>query len=237
MASSLWMAAALPGVFLLCSGCSISHDVSVGTPEHETKSIALDKAEIVAVNLRMGVGELKIDSGTSQLMEGSFTYSTPSWKPEVDYRGGSSRGELTISQRSGNTDPKGDVKWDVKLNEQVALDIDARLGVGEAEMNLGRVHLRSLEVRMGVGEVRVDLRGTPKRSYDVRIRGGVGEAHVRLPKTVGILATAKGGIGDIRMEGLEKKGPYWVNPGHENDPVTIRVDVTGGVGEVTLVAE
>ena len=86
------MAAALPGVFLLCSGCSISHDVSVGTPEHETKSIALDKAEIVAVNLRMGVGELKIDSGTSQLMEGSFTYSTPSWKPEVDYRGGSSRG-------------------------------------------------------------------------------------------------------------------------------------------------
>jgi hypothetical protein len=111
------------------------------------------------------------------------------------------------------------------------------MGVGEADLNLGGTDLRSLEIKMGVGELRLDLHGVPKRSYDVRIHGGVGEAHVRLPKSVGILATAKGGIGDIHVTGLEQKGRYYVNPGHENDSVIIRVDVTGGVGEISLIAE
>ena len=236
MTRSMWIGFLSVG---LCAfpGCGIPN-AELGPLEHETRTIPLDKSDLVRVNVRMGVGELKFDSGSAQLMEGDFAYNTPSWKPQIDYRSSGSRGELSISQRSGlDTVSHGESRWSVKLNEQVALDVDARLGVGEAEMNLGKTNLRSLEVRMGVGELRLDLRGAPKRSFDVRIHGGVGEAKVRLPKSVGILATAKGGIGDIHMEGLQRKGAYWVNPGHENDAVTIRVDVSGGVGEISLLAE
>ena len=49
------------------------------------------------------------------------------------------------------------------------------------------------------GEVDADLRGNPKRSYDVRINGGVGQATIHLPKSVGISATAVGGIGEINV--------------------------------------
>ena len=223
----------LVGCLALATGCGVLFE-RVGELQHQNVHIALDKSEVVRTRLKMGTGELNLDTGTAQLMEGDFAYNTTSAKPEVDYRGG----ELSITQNNaGRNITNGGIRWNVKLNEQVALDLQIDLGVGEAHMNLAKANLRNLEVRMGVGEVQLDLRSTPKRSYDVRIHGGVGEATVQLPKNVGVVATAKGGIGDIHVTGLEKKGQYWVNPGHENDAVTIRVDVTGGVGEITLQAE
>jgi predicted membrane protein len=97
--------------------------------------------------------------------------------------------------------------------------------------------LRSVEVNMGAGQLDVDLRGAPKRSYNVRINGGVGEATVYVPRSVAVEATATGGIGEVSVSGLEKRGGYWFNPAHEHDPVTVRVDVKGGVGQIRLVAE
>ncbi len=104
-------------------------------------------------------------------------------------------------------------------------------------MDLGSLSLRNVELNIGAGEVKMDLRGNPKRSYDVRINGGVGEATVYMPKGVGIDATAKGGIGDIHVEGLEKRGDRYINAAQENSPVKIHLDVKGGVGQINLIAE
>ncbi|MEP6962283.1 MAG: hypothetical protein ABI995_09395, partial [Acidobacteriota bacterium] len=66
---------------------------------------------------------------------------------------------------------------------------------------------------------------------------GVGQATVHLPRSVAISATAQGGIGDINVEGLEKRNDRWINPSQENNPITIRVEVKGGVGEIKIIAE
>jgi hypothetical protein len=99
------------------------------------------------------------------------------------------------------------------------------------------MNLRSVAFDLGAGEVNVDLRGNPRRSYDVKIQGGVGQATVHLPKSVGISATAVGGIGEVNVSGLEKRNDRWINPGHENAPVTIRLDVKGGIGQIDVIAE
>jgi len=52
-----------------------------------------------------------------------------------------------------------------------------------------------------------------------------------------ISATASGGIGDINVSGLEKRNGRWINPRSESAPVTIELDVHGGVGEIRIVAE
>jgi hypothetical protein len=213
------------------------HPERIGEVRHESRSIPMDKSEALRLNLKMGVGELTLAGGASKLMEGDFRFAEQ-WEPTIDYRPGASRSELSIGHRKGlHTAPDGDSQWNIKLNDSLALDIDANLGVGEARMDLGTTNLRSVNIHMGVGELRLDLRGTPKRSYDVHIEGGVGEATVYLPTMVAVLATAKGGIGNISVEGLEKRGGYWLNPAHENDPIKVRVDVKGGIGEIRLVAE
>jgi hypothetical protein len=117
------------------------------------------------------------------------------------------------------------------------MDLVVKMGAGEAHLNLGSLNLRSVVFDLGAGELDADLRGNPKRSYDVRINGGVGQATIHVPSTVGISATATGGIGEINVRGLEQRNGRWINPGHENSPVTIRLDVKGGVGQIDLVAE
>ena len=44
-------------------------------------------------------------------------------------------------------------------------------------------------------------------------------------------------IGSIDVDGLEERNGRWVNASQLNSPVTIRVEVKGGVGEIKLIAE
>ena len=118
------------------------------------------------------------------------------------------------------------------------IDFDFRFGVGEADINLGSANIRSLELHMGVGEVKLDLRGAPKKDYSVNIRGGVGEATIHLPKDVAIVVDAEGGIGSIHTTGLKKEGGRYVNENYKKHaPVTVRLDIKGGVGAINLYAE
>jgi len=220
---------------LLLAGCDY---VAHGPMQHETRSIPLEKAEVTRVDLKMGAGELTVMGGSSNLLDATFDYNVAAWKPTVNYRSTGARGDLEISQPEGGGRLGGHNQWDLRLNESALMDVSAKLGAGEAKMNLGDLNLRSVEMNIGVGEVTVDLRGrTPARSYDVRINGGVGQANVHLPRDVAIDATAQGGLGEVLVQGLEKRGDRWVNAAKLDAPVTIRVDVKGGIGEIRLVAD
>jgi hypothetical protein len=219
-------------VALLLAGCSMEIPGDSRTEKH---SVDLDgSAKSTRINLDMSAGELRVASGASGLMEGEFTYNVERFKPVIER----SPGELRISQ----ADTKGfgvgvESRWDLRLSNSTLLDVYAKLGAGEAELVLGELSLRDLQVGIGAGEVHVDLRGAPKQSYGVRIEGGVGETVVYLPRSVGISATAAGGLGSISVNGLEKRGERWINAGHESDAVQITVDVKGGIGEIRLTAE
>jgi hypothetical protein len=219
-------------VALLLAGCSMEIP---GEARTEQQAVDLDEGSRSArINLEMSAGELKVAGGASRLLEGEFTYNVDSFKPIIER----SPGALRISQSDSQSFGVGaESRWDLRLNESVLLNVVAKLGAGEAELVLGELNLQNLEVGIGAGEVHVDLRGAPKQSYGVRIQGGVGETVVYLPRSVGIAATAAGGLGSISVNGLEKRGERWINTSQENNPVQITVDVKGGIGEIRLTAE
>lgn len=236
MKRALLGVASLAGVFLL-TGCDINIDHG-GPVQHDTQSIDLDKSEMVRTEIKMGAGELQIDGGSPKLLEADFDYNIPKWKPTIRYDASSFRSNLRIEQPSGTHGGSHmTYKWNLKLNDKVPMDLSLDLGAGEARMNLGSMNLRSVQVNMGVGEVTLDLRGKPASDYNVNINGGVGHARVYLPNDVGVIANATGGIGDVSVRGLEKRGGQWINSRHENAPVTIHVDVKGGIGQIEIIAE
>ena len=220
------------GIVVL-SGCA--DNVRLRPMEHETKTLDLDKSEMTRAELKMGAGELRVGGGAAKLMEGNFDFNDPGSRPQVEYHSTGVRSDIEIHP-SGVTQ-HGETKWDVRFNDSVGMDLVVKMGAGEAHLNLGSLNLRSVAFDLGAGQVDADFRGQPKRSYDVRINGGVGQATIHLPKSVGISATAVGGIGEVNVSGLEKRNDRWINPGHENDPVTIRLDVKGGIGQIDLVAQ
>jgi hypothetical protein len=217
----------------LAGGCGFG-PTATGDTRNETVSFDLGGAKSARVELRMGSGELAVASGTRKLMEGKFSYNVEAWKPAVDYN--AATGDLKILQ-PGSTGSFGNTinKWDVTLNGELPVDIIANIGAGEANLELGKMNLSRVELNIGAGEVKMDLRGDPKHDYTVQIRGGVGETTVYLPKDAGISARAIKGIGDISTEGLEQRDGVWVNPDRVGAPVTVRLDVKGGIGQIRLV--
>jgi hypothetical protein len=208
------------------------------TPTGETRqeSVTFDVGNVktARVELRMSNGELTVASGTSKLLEGSFAYNVADWKPTVDYS--AATGDVKIAQPSSSGSFGNTVNnWDLKLNSDVPMAIAANIGAGEATLDLGKLNLSSVEMNIGAGQVKMDLRGEPKHDYTVQIRGGVGETVVYLPKDVGISAKAMKGIGDISTEGLEQRDGVWVNPDRIGAPVTVRLDVKGGIGAIRLI--
>jgi hypothetical protein len=228
------LAGCLSLMFLV--GCDLDA-VSTGPIQTETRSIERDKSELVRAEVRLGAGELHVRGGAQKMVEADFRYNVPEWKPEIRYNATGFRRILSIGQPgsrkiSGHTT----YDWNLRFNDDTPLDMIVHMGAGQAQLDLGSLSLRSVEVNIGVGEVKMDLRGTPAHDYDVRVHGGVGEASIQLPRGVGVMADAHGGIGEINAHGMRKRGSHYVNDAYDNAKVILHVDVKGGIGTINLYA-
>src|SRR3984885_891012 len=190
---------------LCLAGCSFQR---AGPVPHDSQSIELDNSELVRVKLDMGAGILKVAGGTGKLAAADFTYSVAAWKPDVRYSSAAGHGDLTISQPGHRGPMTGNTwnEWDLRLNQEVPLEIEIHLGGGEAHLNLGSLTLRDLDVRIDAGELNLDLRGVHKKSYEVRVQGGADEAVILLPANEGVAAKLKGGIGETSAPGPHQDG-------------------------------
>jgi hypothetical protein len=92
-------------------------------------------------------------------------------------------------------------------------------------------------MNVGAGQVDADLTGDRKSDLTATFEGGVGEANIRLPKNIGVVVNASGGIGTIDARGLKHDGNEYVNDAYGKSPVTIHLRVEGGIGRITLTEE
>ena len=215
--------------------CTFDGDWPPGHMQTETRSVQLGDAKTVRAEIKMGAGEMTLGGGAHDLFEGEFSYNVPRWKPEVNYTVSGSRGLLTVRQPE-TSGPMGNRKyrWDMHFNNQVPLELSMELGAGKSTLELGTLTLSRLDVKMGVGETIVDLAGDWKNDLQASIHGGVGQATIKLPSEVGVRVRARGGIGEIRAGELKKDGDIYTNDAYGKSPVTLDVDVEGGIGQINL---
>jgi hypothetical protein len=228
-------AAAAAALMLFAAGCVVVTD-NDRPLQHSTQSVDLKGAKSVQVTADMGAGELQMHGGATQLMDADFRYRSD-LRPEVRYDVSGTHGNLEIRQpnRHGLHGNNKNV-WDLRLNEEVPMDVNIHMGAGEGRLTLGSLALHSVSVEMGAGELKLDLTGHPRNDIDVQVHGGVGEATVRLPKRARLDVEAHGGLGEINVRGMTKQGDRWVNePGGEAP--TIRVNINGGIGQINVTCE
>ena len=222
--------------FFLLIGCV--NRVAVGPTQTDSQSVELGNAESVQAAIKMGVGQLNIRGGATNLMDAEFTYNVEDWRPEVDYQQRGDIGELQVSQPdaeiNGIPDDNIEYRWDIALQNAIPLDLNVDLGVGESELNLSGLALQDLVVDTGVGSAVIDLTGPWQDSFDVRINGGVGETTVYLPENVGLHMAADTGIGSLVVNGLQKDGDVYTNAAYGNSDVSITLEINGGIGEITV---
>jgi hypothetical protein len=67
-------------VLALAAGCA-----RAGELRTERRSVELEGADSVRTNLSMNAGNMVVAGGAENLMDATFTYNVPEWKPEVSY--------------------------------------------------------------------------------------------------------------------------------------------------------
>ena len=212
-----------------------------GKTVHDHETIGLKGANSIDVTVDLPAGQLKIagGAGAENAFEGDLAYRESDGKPELDYNVSDGRGILRLSRDNSHIRTNfgtSDNHWDVHLND-LATELQIHMGAGQGTLKLGGLHLTHLDLEMGAGEVNADLTGDWKKNLDVNLQGGVGSAHIRLPKNVGVEVRVSGGIGAVSADGLKKRDDEYVNGAYGQSPVTVRVTVEGGVGNIELESE
>lgn len=223
-------------VMLSATACIISNDETTGETRTESKTVPLGGAKSVRVEIDLGAGELKVAGGASDLLNADFSYNVARWRPEVRYDSSNGEGRLTIQQPSASHSHLGNTHyaWDLRLSDKVPMEMSVEQGAGRADLNLAGLALTKLDVSLGAGETTIDLDGNWKHDLTASIHGGVGKATLHLPRDVGVRVTASGGLGAVQASGFSKDDGAYVNEAYGKSPVTLRIDVQGGVGEIDL---
>jgi hypothetical protein len=223
----------LAGVVFLLSTTGCGGDA--GPVTTTTVGIDAGKAEIVRAEIRMGGGELHVDGGGSKLLEGSFRFSERVGKPGVQYDVTGDRGQLTIeSPKTGTNLGKTVNEWNLRLGSAVPLEMNVKLGGGEAKLDFSKLPLQSVEAELGGGELDLNVSGKYPKDVPVQVNGGAGETRIRLPKEMGAVVSARVGFGNINASGLTKRDDKYYNAAYAEGKPAVRVDVRGGAGEITL---
>jgi len=215
-------------------------EVSEGDPASARESVVRGNATEARVSIRMGAGELRVDSGTSlkHLMDAEFDWSHDELRPGVTHDISGGTAELLVEQGSFEFGrwPRNDFRnsWEIALAEDLPMDLSVELGAGEAELLLGGLTLSDLDVDLGAGAVTIDLSDL-ERDLDADVNAGVGELTLRLPADVGVRVSGRsGGIGEYQVDGFRSEGDAWVNDAWGESDTEIDIDLNRGVGMVRL---
>ncbi|HEV2387794.1 MAG TPA: toast rack family protein [Candidatus Acidoferrales bacterium] len=205
---------------------------------HDTQAVERQGAQTVHAQLELGAGRLELSGGATKLLEADFSYDRPSLKPEVNYSVSGASGDLEIRQPEQNhihfgTGGRSD--WNLRFNNEVPLDLGIEMGAGRGLLRLGGLALSHFSVEGGAGDLQVDLTGGNwTKNLDGRIEGGVGTVVVRVPANVGVRVTASGGLGSVNAPGFERDGDVYTNGAYGKLPVTLELNIEGGVGTIRL---
>lgn len=207
--------------------------------QHKSQTVERQNAKSLRATIDMNAGDLSVSGGSSNLAEASFDYRGSSGAPKVEYHVDDGAGKLEVSQEESDHgfNTTSDNSWNLRLAGDIPVDLKINMGAGEGRLRLHDVNLSNFQLDMGAGRVDVDLTGNRTKDFKAEIQGGVGEADIRLPKNIGVVVRASGGLGTIQSHGLKNEGDEYTNDAYGKSPITLHVNVQGGVGLINLTQE
>jgi hypothetical protein len=224
-------------VMLVLSGCMLQ----VGGNEESTEvKVEKDQAKEIELELNIGAGELNVEPGAEEWVEGTIEYNDDKLEPEVSYKLKGDQGVAVIEQgKNGLLDKINigeiDNHWDLRLNDGIPTNLIINSGASDTMLDLKGLEITDLEINAGVGDITIDLGGEWNESFDATLDMGVGESTIILPSEVGVKIETSKGIGKSNLVGFISQGDgVYVNDAYEDADVVINLKTNLGVGEATF---
>jgi N-terminal domain of toast_rack, DUF2154 len=220
---------------VLVSGCGAESTVVQLQTVHE--SVEPGKAAGAKVHIDIAIGKVNLSDGSNRLMDATFQYTNPALKPQVTYTTSNSGGSLSIVQAvdRNNLPALGGAELyssDLRLSNQLPLDLNIRLGLDDASIDLSNLRVEDLEMRLGAGRIMADLSGNYGRNVNARVTGGVGDFTLKVGDGMATRVTVTDNLGKVTAHRLAQEGTTYANAATSAN--TLNVVIEGGTGDITL---
>lgn len=190
-----------------------------------------------SVELSPGIGRVRIGGGAAadKLVEGRID-RTAGDRVVNDFSSSNGVGSYVLRQEGipfeFHVGPS-DMTWDLRLTEQIPLDLRIHTGVGQSELDLSKLTLSNLELDTGVGQSTITL--PRKGSFQGIIKGGIGETSIRVPKGLAVKVYVRTGIGEARVpSGWRTQDSGFVSPDYDTAAEKANLEIDGGIGQIRV---
>lgn len=180
------------------------------------------------VSLQYGAGRLKVEpAGGGLLYRMEMRYDERAFTPLTEYDRDSGRLRLGVEsnrRRGESTRVDREQRATIALTRDVPMELELEFGAGEAEVELGGLSIRDVQIQTGASETRVSF-SEPNRveARAVRVEAGAAELTVT-------------GLGNARAERLEFEGGLGETTldfgGEWRNDASVNIEM--GVGSLTL---
>ena len=220
----------------------------------------LDGAEEAKVRIDSSVGELTVgalDNGEN-LIEGTI-YSIEretileNYEMDGDSLDYHLHSEWAGSPISFEKTSNARLSWDLALTNEIPLDLNISLGVGESTLDLSELQVSELDLSIGVGETTITL---PVGEYKAQVDGGVGQTTIEIPAEGQIKLNVDGGVGEIVIKlpedmaakinvdrgiaglsipaGFSQDDDTYTSSGFDSAENWVEINVDQGVGNISI---
>lgn len=196
----------------------------------------VDSLSAATLRLTGGAAEFDLKETTDQLVEADARLSFG--KASLQKRSADGKTELTLAL-SGNGD--GREIWDndgfnnhldVKLNPAPLWDLDFEFGAGQADFDLSRYRVRTLNLKTGVASAQIRL-GDRNDQTTVNVESGVAEVEFKVPRSAGCRIETDGALNlkDFDRDDFVRRGDAYETPGYAQATRKINIRFEGGLGK------
>ena len=157
--------------------------IKLGETNTVTRKVNLRGAEEVVALLEIREGDMVVSEESGTMFVGTFTYSTDSREPAIDYSTKDGKGQLEVRQVEDEWSTtlwshRND--WALTFGDEVPLEINARLRASDGSFKLSSPSFTALEIDSDSGEVYADLSGDMSSLKRVRVNQDSGEVTLDL---------------------------------------------------------
>jgi hypothetical protein len=179
--------------------------LGIGKVEVKTERFSEPLGETVTANVRISpsVGKASISAATdsNNLFDADVTYAG---KLNYSHQGDKDK-SISLQQDNSTFSNFGflntlannaDLRWDVKLNPAVAINLTVENGVGDSTLDLGKLKLTGVDIKAGAGNVTLTMPGSDT-GYSAKLEAGVGNVKMTLPADGTLDLKVNAGLGNI----------------------------------------
>jgi hypothetical protein len=199
--SRLRFTALLLVALLVQSACGGPREASAQDWQTVNSSRRVAGEELLRVNVEYGAGTLSIARGPEDMLyRSNLRYDAASFRPMVEYDAGRLKFGMTGSTVRGRNIRGGEL--DLALSPTVPLELDLQFGAAEADLDLGGLRVRSLQVQTGASRTTLNV-SAPNREVCRTARLTVGAAQFQARGLGNLNAPrlqVQGGVGEVTLD-------------------------------------